>query len=168
MFNITKYSHNRTGQSSQKGRSTPQFDLSLQALTKELEMRQDANTNTEQSDKKLMGELKENCDQEMKFISLRREFERPELHGGEVNELLPKLKWLIKEHTNYELDYIKTHIEEKKKKLNKIIYENKRLGDVYQELRIKEALTKKNLTEQEEQKSGKKNKVLDDLLRRKD
>jgi hypothetical protein len=29
----------------------------------------------------------------------------------EPNEVLPKLKWVIKEHTNYELSYIKTHIE---------------------------------------------------------
>ena len=69
--------------------------------------------------------------------------------SGEANEVLPKVKWAIKEHTNYELEYIKNHIEEKKKKLNKIIYENKRLGEVYQELRIKQALTKKNLHEQE-------------------
>jgi hypothetical protein len=48
--------------------------------------------------------------------------------SGEANEVLPRVKWAIKEHTNYELDYIKGHIEEKKKKLNKIIYENKRLG----------------------------------------
>ena len=63
--------------------------------------------------------------------------------------MLPKMKWAIKEHTNYELEYIKNHIEEKKKKLNKIIYENKRLSDVYQELRIKENLTKQNIHEQE-------------------
>lgn len=42
--------------------------------------------------------------------------------SGEANEVLPRVKWAIKEHTNYELDYIKNHIEEKKKKLNKIIY----------------------------------------------
>lgn len=35
-------------------------------------------------------------------------------------------------------------------------------------MRIKEALTKKNLHEQEEQKSGKKSKALDDLLKKKD
>ena len=28
----------------------------------------------------------------------------------EPNEVLPKLKWVIKEHTNYELNYIKTNI----------------------------------------------------------
>ena len=69
-----------------------------------------------------MGEIKENCDQEMKFISLRREFECPPMLAGEVNEMLPKMKWAIKEHTAYELDFIKSHIEEKKKKLNRIIY----------------------------------------------
>jgi len=73
----------------------------------------------------------------MKFINLRREFECPQTMGAEVNEMLPKMKWAIKEHTNYELEYIKSNIEEKKKKLNKLIYENKRLGEVYQELRIK-------------------------------
>lgn len=67
----------------------------------------------------------------------------------EPNEVLPKLKWVIKEHTNYELNYIKAHIEEKKKKLNKIIYENKKLGEVYQELKVKESMTKKNLNEHE-------------------
>ena len=46
--------------------------------------------------------------------------------------MLPKMKWAIKEHTTYELEYIKNHIEDKKKKLNKLIYENKRLGEVYQ------------------------------------
>lgn len=35
------------------------------------------------------------------------------------------------------MQFIKNHIEEKKKNLNKIIYENKKLGDVYRELRIK-------------------------------
>ena len=88
--------------------------------------------------------------------------------GSEVNEMLPKMKWAIKQHTNYELQYIKTHIEEKKKKLNKIIYENKRLGDVYQELKIKESLTKQNIHEQEEEKSGKKSRELDNLLNKKD
>lgn len=82
--------------------------------------------------------------------------------------MLPRVKWAIKEHTSYELEYIKNHIEEKKKKLNKIIYENKRLGEIYQELRVKEALTRKNLHEQEEEKSGKKSRQLDELLHRKE
>lgn len=30
--------------------------------------------------------------------------------AGEANEVLPRVKWAIKEHTNYELDYIKNHI----------------------------------------------------------
>jgi len=37
----------------------------------------------------------------MKFINLRREFECPQTMGAEVNEMLPKMKWAIKEHTNY-------------------------------------------------------------------
>ena len=45
--------------------------------------------------------------------------------------MLPRLKWMIKEHTDYEMGYIQAHIEEKKKKLNRIIYENKKLGDTY-------------------------------------
>lgn len=68
----------------------------------------------------------------MKFISLRKHFQVPAMEGVEPNEVLPKLKWVIKEHTNYELSYIKSHIEEKKKKLNKIIYENKKLSETYQ------------------------------------
>lgn len=64
----------------------------------------------------------------MKFISLRKQFQPPTMEGVEPNEVLPKLKWVIKEHTNYELSYIKSHIEEKKKKLNKIIYDNKKLS----------------------------------------
>lgn len=68
----------------------------------------------------------------MKFITLRKEFESPLIWGGEANEILPKVKWAIKEHNNYEIEYIKNHIEEKKKKLNKINYENKRLAEVYQ------------------------------------
>jgi flagellar basal body P-ring protein FlgI len=39
----------------------------------------------------------------------------------------------------------KDTLKKKKKKLNKIIYENKRLGEIYQELKIKEALTTKNI-----------------------
>ncbi len=58
--------------------------------------------------------------------------------------MLPKLKWVIKEHTNYELSYIKTHIEEKKKKLNKLIYENQKLSENYQEFKVKEINHKKN------------------------
>jgi hypothetical protein len=58
--------------------------------------------------------------------------------------VLPKLKWVIKEHTNYELSYIKTHIEEKKKKLNKLIYENQKLSENYQEFKVKEINHKKN------------------------
>lgn len=47
---------------------------------------------------------KENCEQEMKFISLRKEFEAPDVwKGSEAEEVLPKVKWAIKEHTNYEL-----------------------------------------------------------------
>ena len=61
------------------------------------------------------------------------------------NEILPKIKWTIKDHTNYEINYIKAHIEEKKKKLNKIIYSNKKLAEVYKELKLKENLAKKSL-----------------------
>ena len=64
----------------------------------------------------------------MKFISQRKQFQVPGIDGVPANEILPKLKWTIKDHTNYEISYIKAHIEEKKKKLNKIIYENKKLA----------------------------------------
>lgn len=37
----------------------------------------------------------------MKFINLRRQFESPLMWGAEANEVLPKVKWAIKEHTNY-------------------------------------------------------------------
>ena len=84
----------------------------------------------------------------MKFITQRKQFMAPDLEGLQSNEVLPKLKWMIKEHTNYELSYIQTHIEEKKKKLNKIIYENKKLAETYKELKLKENLNKKNLNEQ--------------------
>ena len=60
----------------------------------------------------------------MKFISQRKHFEVPEIKGRASDEILPKLKWTIKEHTAYEINYIKEHIEEKRKKLNKIIYTN--------------------------------------------
>lgn len=122
MFSITKYSQSKQGAVTEKVRGAPQFDLSLQALSKELESRQMSNPASEKAEKRLLGELKDNCDQEIKFISLRREFECPPMVGSEVNEMLPKMKWAIKEHTNYELEFIKNHIEEKKKKLNKIIY----------------------------------------------
>jgi hypothetical protein len=71
MFHITKYPM-KNGYSTQKIRATPQFDLSLQALTKELELRQPQKTPNNKSDKNMLAELKENYNQEMKFISLRR------------------------------------------------------------------------------------------------
>ena len=88
-----------------------------------------------------------NCESEMKFINLRRQFESPDLKEMEASEMLPRLKWAIKEHTSYEMEYIKGKIEEKRKKLNKMIYENKRLEDVYLELRLKEKLTRKSQNE---------------------
>jgi len=91
------------------------------------------------------------------------------MEGIEPNEVLPKLKWVIKEHTNYELSYIKSHIEEKKKKLNKIIYENKKLSETYQELKVKEMNQKKNfMNEHESEKQHKKNKVLEELIKKKE
>lgn len=63
----------------------------------------------------------------MKFINERKNFEAPETEGLPSNQILPKLKWTIKDHTNYQITYIKNHIEEKKKKLNKIMFENKKL-----------------------------------------
>lgn len=47
------------------------------------------------------------------------------------NEQLPKLKNEIKVHTDYELQYIKGHIEEKKKVINQIHYENNKLVALY-------------------------------------
>jgi len=47
------------------------------------------------------------------------------------NEQLPKLKNEIKAHTDYELSYIKGHIEEKKKVINQITYENSKLVALY-------------------------------------
>lgn len=67
----------------------------------------------------------------MKFISQRKQFLVPGIEGVPANEILPKLKWSIKDHTNYEIAYIKSNIEGKKKKLNKIIYENKKLAETY-------------------------------------
>lgn len=71
MFHITKYPM-RNGNSSQKMRASPQFDLSLQALTKELESRQPNKKPKDKNEKLLLNELKENYSQEMKFINLRR------------------------------------------------------------------------------------------------
>ena len=85
------------------------------------------------------------CEEDMRFITQRKKFYSPDFTGVSSNEVLPKLKWMIKEHTNYELDYIQGNIEEKKKKLNKIIYENKKLADTYKELKLKENLSKKNM-----------------------
>lgn len=140
MFSITKYSSRRGGDSiPQKVKTTQQFDLSLQALSKQLEIRQKliSQFSKDKVDRKMLGEIKQNCEQEMKFITLRKQFESPTIWGGQANEILPKVKWAIKEHNNYEIEYIKNHIEEKKKKLNKINYENKRLAEIYQQLRIK-------------------------------
>lgn len=110
MFNITKFSASR-GFSSQKAKTSAQFDLSLQSLSKELQVRQQTKPVKEKLQRKLLGEIKQNCDQEMKFISLRKQFESPTMWSGQVNEMLPKMKWAIKEHTTYELEYIKNHIE---------------------------------------------------------
>lgn len=71
MFHISKHPV-KNGHSTQKIRATPQFDLSLQALTKELESRQPQKTPNNKSDKNMLADLKENYNQEMKFISLRR------------------------------------------------------------------------------------------------
>jgi hypothetical protein len=37
----------------------------------------------------------------MKFINERKQFEKPDIDGLPSNEILPKLKWTIKDHTNY-------------------------------------------------------------------
>ncbi len=37
----------------------------------------------------------------MKFIEERKHFEAPDTAGLPSNEILPRLKWTIKDHTNY-------------------------------------------------------------------
>jgi hypothetical protein len=76
-----------------------------------------------------------NCLEEMEFIGKRN------IDGMTKNEQLPKLKNEIKAHTDYELSYIKGHIEGKKKVINQIIYENSKLIGLYRELKIKEQQT---------------------------
>lgn len=46
----------------------------------------------------------------MKFLSLRKQFETPCITDIEPNEMLPKLKEAIKDHTLYELAYITRNI----------------------------------------------------------
>lgn len=59
----------------------------------------------------------------MEFIEKRKTFKMGTIFNAmSKNELLPKLKNEIKAHNEYELTYIKGHIEEKKKVINQIIY----------------------------------------------
>lgn len=93
-------------------KSTTTIDLNLNALTKQLELRK-KNLQVDPSPKQeiFLSEIKDNCHEDMKFISQRKPFETPEMRGMASDQILPKLKWTIKQHTNYEINYIKEHIE---------------------------------------------------------
>ena len=65
LFSITKYNQSK-GFATQKTKALPQFDLSLQALSKQLQARRKMKPETAKDkgrDTELLGEIKQNCDQ---------------------------------------------------------------------------------------------------------
>jgi hypothetical protein len=94
MFTISKFNGSRYGDmNSSKSKlgikSAVVPDLSLNTLTKDLESRKKRLNINDQSDFEqseiFLSEINENCQEDMKFISLRKQFQAPNMEGMEPN-----------------------------------------------------------------------------------